>query len=437
MNKPTTTLALTLTAWLAAHAAFAAERKQADVAEIKELKIALPARVEPLPVPLPPQGKPGFSIRGTKGMAWTPKQDLEAIPVLAKYKMNFYMPCYLSMFSHFPEMRNDWWLPLPDEKKAAYAEVIRACEKHGMAFCFGINPRLYSSRPMKSDSSDDFEKLWRHYAWAQGQGVKWFCLCLDDVDAHVEDFPVVDKLFKRLRAKDPNSQLIFCPSYYWGNATHPAERAYLEILAKQVHQDVYLFWTGWRGVPQYVDRAHAEGYKKAARRRLIVWDNYPWNGSEKTVHLGPLTRRDLDLCEVADGYMANPLYPDAQASLLPLLTAADYAYNPRAYDPLRSIGQAIVHLADTDAQRQALKELVETYPGWVIDGGDASTNAARARFERLLKAPAGKAEAAALAAKLAELAARMDVAFPERFAPTRSLLREDAAWMRSRLSGNP
>ena len=62
--------------------------------------------------------EPGFKIRGTKGWSWTPEQYLEEIPVLAAYKMNFMMNCYLSLFSHFPQRRNDWWLPLILGQKA-------------------------------------------------------------------------------------------------------------------------------------------------------------------------------------------------------------------------------------------------------------------------------------------------------------------------------
>ena len=45
------------------------------------------------------------------------QQYLEEIPVLAKYKMNFLMNCYLSMFDDRTG-KNEWWLPLPDGEEA-------------------------------------------------------------------------------------------------------------------------------------------------------------------------------------------------------------------------------------------------------------------------------------------------------------------------------
>ncbi|MCX6928613.1 MAG: hypothetical protein NT154_36190, partial [Verrucomicrobia bacterium] len=86
------------------------------------LHIDLPRKARPYPEPLPAgQAEPGFKFRGTKGWYWTPEQYLAEVPVLAKYKMNFLMNCYSSMFSSAPGQpwTNEWWKPLPESKKAA------------------------------------------------------------------------------------------------------------------------------------------------------------------------------------------------------------------------------------------------------------------------------------------------------------------------------
>jgi hypothetical protein len=120
------------------------------------LHIDLPKEVRPFPEPMPTgtTSEPGFKFRGTKGWNWTPEQYLEEIPVLAKYKMNFLMNCYLSMFvggtngGDYRSRRNEWWNPMTDEKKEAYAKVIRTCRDNGIIFCFTVHPQLGSKRPL-------------------------------------------------------------------------------------------------------------------------------------------------------------------------------------------------------------------------------------------------------------------------------------------------
>lgn len=77
--------------------------------------VKLPGRERPFPEPLAPGEQPGFKLRGTKGWGWTPEQYLSEIPWLARFKMNFLMNCYGSMFMHEPTANggfraaNRWW----------------------------------------------------------------------------------------------------------------------------------------------------------------------------------------------------------------------------------------------------------------------------------------------------------------------------------------
>ncbi len=90
----------------------------------KDFTVKLPAEKKPFPQPLAPGEQPGFKFRGTKGWAWTPEQYLAEIPWLVKFKMNFLMNCYTSMFDleHHPNWWTDheanrWWEEFPAAKK--------------------------------------------------------------------------------------------------------------------------------------------------------------------------------------------------------------------------------------------------------------------------------------------------------------------------------
>ncbi len=121
--------------------------------------------------------------------------------------------------------------------------------------------------------------------------------------------------------------------------------------------------------------------------------------------------------------MSNPHSPQNEINRIPLLTCADYAYNPRAYDPARSIGQAILQLSDTPAQRAILKELVELYPGDLICGSTSTAyNPFLERISALVKEPGGRK----LAKKYLRLAENALVGlvseFPGRYEETKRTL---------------
>ncbi len=409
----------------------------------QQFVVQLPAEPRPFPEPLPAGAPPGFRWRGTKGWAWTPEQYLEEIPWLAKFKMNFLMNCYLSMFdlehhTHWADgQANRWWEELPAAKQRAYARVVRACQERKIEFCFGMNPNLASSRFIQADAPADLDALYQHYAWMQSLGVRWFNISLDDISKGIDASSharVVNTILSRLREKDPNAEMIFCPTYYWGDGTEARQRAYLEILARELDPRVWMFWTGDAVVGRVTRRA-AETFRRISGHRLFLWDNYPVNDDTPAMHLGPVTDRDLDLGEVVDGYMGNPHRKQNQANRLPLATCADYAYNPAQYDPARSIGQAILQVGETSEQRGVLRDLVEAYPGmllWSPPHRGTSFNSVQAQFNQIVALRHSRTAAAAYVKQLELLAERMERAFPGWIAE-RQTLQGDLESLRQKL----
>jgi hypothetical protein len=404
----------------------------------KDFWITLPTALREFPEPLPAGKQPGFRWRGTKGWMWRPDQYLAEIPVLAKYKMNFLMNCYTSMCDteHYswgnPEV-NRWWEDLPAPKKAAYENIVKQCASSGLTFCFSMNPNLCSKRPLKYSSADDTNQLWKHYAWMQGLGVKWFNISLDDISNGIDasgQARVVNEIYHRLKSKDPQANMIFTPTFYWGDGSDAAAKPYLETIASELDKDVYLFWTGDSVVGNITRRA-AQSYRDISKHRLFLWDNYPVNDAQPTMHLGPVINRDADLCEVIDGYMSNPMCQQNEANRIPLLTCADYAYNPAAYDPMRSVGQAILHLESDTQAREIMKELVEVYPGFVIFGKPSTgLNPVREQFAKLASMPHSRYIVEAYISYLADLSARMDKEFPNKYKAEKKTLGDDVKLLR-------
>ena len=405
--------------------------------------VTLPSAKRSFPEPLPAGAEPSFRFRGTKGWAWTPEQYLAEIPYLVQFKMNFMMNCYLSMFDvesrsagNFRAI-NRWWQDLPTSKKKAYERVVHKCQEAGIQFCFSMNPNLMSQRVANDGSTESVDLLWKHYAWMQGLGVKWFNLSLDDATQGVDaasQAQVVNIIFQRLRAMDPGAQMIFCPTYYDGDGTGNKERPYLETLARELNRNIYLFWTG-DAVVGRASRPAAEAFRRISGHRLFLWDNYPVNDDLPTMHLGPLVGRDPDLCKVVEGYMSNPHCQQNEINRIPLATCADYAYNSAAYNPDRSIGQAIMHLAQTPDQQETLKELVEAYPGMLICGANrTSFDAVQDHFTQIIQTPNSQPAALTYIESLHRLSSRLAAVFPDHYPAAQRTLLDDIHNLEARAS---
>ena len=420
-----------------------------------EFSVVLPKKIRPLPEGTLARGAtPGFKFRGIKGWGWTPEQYLAEIPVMAQCKMNFLMNCYSSMWDpveHGVRQRgtsyqpNHWYRPLAEAKKQAFEHVVRECQNHGIQFCFSMNPNLRSDRPFDYNDPRDMEVLWTNYAWMQGLGVRWFNVSLDDIKHRVDaagQAKLLNEVLRRLRQKDPSAQLIFTPTWYAGPVANEGESNprigngdtasvhYTKELAEKLNPEVFLFWTGPEECSLTITVEDAEAFRALSKHRIFIWDNYPVNDHFPTMHLGPLTGRDPHLATAVEGYISNPQSPQTEANRIPMLTIADYLWNPEAYDPTRSIGQSIAHLGRTREQRLVLKDLVELYPGRLVDGSHSTAwNSLRNRFRGILNE--GTPGTAVNFIKLAEgVSRRMAKVFPDQFVHARQTLDADIAGMR-------
>ncbi len=133
--------------------------------------------------------------------------------------------------------------------------------------------------------------------------------------------------------------------------------------------------------------------------------------------------------------MSNPLCKQNEINRIPLLTCLDYAWNPAAYDPSRSVGQAILHLADTAPQRTVLKDLVEAYPGMLIYGsGNTGFNAVQEQFTRISAMPHSRLAATGYIDQLQQLSERLKQQFPEHYQPEKQTLDNDIQQLRKKLA---
>lgn len=389
----------------------------------------------------------GFELRGTKGYDWTPEQCLEEIPVLKEFGMNFFAPCYLSFFekhdrdiSSMKELSglNKWWLPFTEEEKHAWRAVVKECRRDGIYFCFGMNPMLYSPRPLSVGSEEDYAVLLDKYLWFQSLGVKWFYLALDDLELEGQaeiaagHFHFVNRLYRDLRQNDPECNFIFCPTWYRGrDVDNPVRRPYLDALAEILDPSAFVFWTGEKVVSTTVSAADVRKYKAVVRHRMILWDNYPVNDFNNTLYLGPLTGRDSDICEELYGMMSNPMR-DPRLNRLPLSTIADYMRAPASYDEDIALRQALRRLFRNKKDRAAFLVLAEMYSSnMAADQSNTSYNAAREKFSRSLSED--RAAAAAIVGKLKSVYDYLVLNHSDTYSLGLEVISKDIDWMQAQI----
>lgn len=388
----------------------------------------------------------GFVLKGMKGYGWTPEICLEEVPVMKELGMNFFAPCYSSFWAEnnvetFEELNgyNRWWEPLGDNLQNRWAEVVKACKKSGIHFCFGLNPMLFSPRPLDTKSDADFETLLAKYRWFQQQGVDWFYIAIDDLhlQSHLEIDAIgqstfTNRLYAALKEHDPDCHFIFCPTWYRGKDVDvPEKRVYLEQLAENLDKDIFVFWVGYHTVSPEISVEDVLRYKEVVKHEMILWDNYPVNDYHNTMYVAPLTGREAGICEHLYGMMANPMR-DNRMTRLPFYTMADFMNNPYDYDPQRSLDNAIDYIAESPAQAEVLRSLVEHYSSNQMHGNRSTKfNYVRTEFERKLKED--RTSAIAHKQSVEKLFADLEAAFPGTYALTKRVISRDLEWMQSLL----
>ncbi len=92
-------------------------------------------------------------------------------------------------------------------------------------------------------------------------------------------------------------------------------------------------WTGVGVVPRTITGRQLAEAREVFGHPLVTMDNYPVNDyAPERLFLGPYQGREPAVAAGSAALLANAM-EQPEASRIPLSTAADFAWNPRAYDP--------------------------------------------------------------------------------------------------------
>lgn len=282
-----------------------------------------------------------FALRGVVeafyGVFYTAPERDDLIRFLGQHGFNFYLYGPKNDRQH----RARWREPYPDKIMRQFAQTLQVARAAGVAFCYALSPGI----DVIYASDDELDIITGKFRAFYEIGARDFSLLLDDLDngfqheadrqryrtyaeAHVD---LCNRAYAGLRALDPQMRFSMCPTDYHGSAPFTA---YLAELGAGLHPEIDIFYTGPDVCAPAISAADAAAFAQVARRKPLIWDNYPVNDLSRAdlLQIGPVRQRAADLHTAVRGLLVNPMI-QAEASKIPLLTFADYVRQPESYQP--------------------------------------------------------------------------------------------------------
>ncbi|MDN0196876.1 beta-N-acetylglucosaminidase domain-containing protein [Streptomyces sp. S.PNR 29] len=329
---------------------------------------------------------PGTAVRGTTegfyGTPWTHEQRLEQLDFMGRTKQNRYL--YAPGDDLYRQAR--WREPYPAGQRARFRELAERARRNHVTLAWAVTP----GQAMCFASDADVRALTRKLDAMWALGFRAFQLQFQDVsysewhcDADAERFGSGPEAAARAQARVANAvarhlaerhrrsaALSLMPTEYYEDGPTDYRRALTHALDERVE----VAWTGIGVVPRTITgRELAATRSVFGEHPLVTMDNYPVNDyAPGRIFLGPYQGRDPAVATGSAALLANAM-EQAEASRIPLFTAADYAWNPRAYRPQESWQAAIDDLAAGDARReQALTALAGNDASSVLDRDESA-----------------------------------------------------------------
>lgn len=282
-------------------------------------------------------------IEGFYGPTWENSKRISVMKLMAKYGMNTFFYAPKDDIYH----REKWRDLYPENELAELKKLFETACENELDFHWAIGPGL----TYHYSDEKDFELLIAKIKSIYDFGVRHFGLLLDDipnefqyeddninfqsmVDAHIY---LINKTYEKLKEIDKKITLTVCPTEYHGDGSGD----YISKFGAGIPEDVDIFWTGAEICSRVLTVREANDFYSFTNHMPLYWDNYPVNDCEMfhEMHMGAIIGRDKELYKHCEGIISNVM-EYAECSKIPLITIADYLWNPIAYNPEKSLKNA-------------------------------------------------------------------------------------------------
>ena len=155
---------------------------------------------------------------------------------------------------------------------------------------------------------------------------------------------LVRELYKRLTRTHPHVRMIVCPAYYWiprGGYKEEGEK-YLREFGRLVPKGVLILWTGPHVRSRKIAVEQVRHFTNLIGRKPYLWDNTIYARHAKPTYM--LDPFDSEYPNRFWEMTAGGLHNNGGVSEIyktGCLVYGDYAWNPEAYDPVKSLDKAL------------------------------------------------------------------------------------------------
>lgn len=323
---------------------------------------------------------PGTAVRGTTegffGQPWSQQQRLAQLDFMGRTKQNHYL--YAPGDDPYRQAR--WREPYPAAQRAGFRALAERARANHVTLGWALSP----GQDLCYSSEDDLRALRRKVDAMWALGVRSVQLQFQDVsysewhcDADADTYGTGPRAAAKAQARIANAlaahlaerhpeaaPLSLMPTEYYQDGS----TAYRSALSDALGERVEVAWTGVGVVPRTITGGELSTAREAFGHPMVTMDNYPVNDfAQDRIFLGPYRGREPAVATGSSALLANAM-AQPLASRIPLFTAADYAWNPRAYRPAESWEAAVDDLAGGDPRaRAALRALAGNDSSSVLD----------------------------------------------------------------------
>ncbi|MBN1489319.1 MAG: beta-N-acetylglucosaminidase domain-containing protein [Phycisphaerae bacterium] len=304
---------------------------------------------------------PTFTFRLFKGQCWYFRDNQMYVEWMSRFKWNVFGSCYTDS--------PDWRAP-SEAYRAMIERLCTTATREGTVRVMQLgNPYMLKEKAIRASAAGDVETLAAFFEPSLSNGSDSLMLCLDDFAyLPTEDSgqfqtlagantDIVNRFAKAIWSRHPGTRILLCPPPYWltANKARGYEWAheYLRELSAAIPPQIAIVWTGLNVTTVRHQPAEIEAYQQLVgpERQLFLWDNTlkmpPGWGNVFRQNAFLAACNDVadsawpDLAAFTNGEAGINTYGPGEVYKVPLMTAADYLWNPEDYDPQDAMRRAL------------------------------------------------------------------------------------------------